>query len=86
MQQNEAGRTQCQDEFRNSSGTTQNLKSPETPKERYRQVTILDLESRLDDIQVVWMQNIGWLVGLLFGWTQKTRETKMLITQNFDMV
>ena len=38
------GRTQCQDEFRNLSGKTQNLKSPETPKERYRQVTILDLD------------------------------------------
>ena len=37
-------KTQCQDEFRNSSGKTQNLKSPETLKERYRQVRILDLD------------------------------------------
>ena len=32
---------------------------------------------------------VGWLVGGLVSWlvgTQKTRETKTLITQNLDMV
>ena len=36
-----------------------------------------------------WKFLVGWLVGRLVCWlvgTQKTRETKMLITQNFDMV
>ena len=65
--------TQCQDEFRNSSGKTQNLKSPETLKERYRQVRILDL----DDIYVVSLQNVGWVVswsvGLLVGWNPKNK-------------
>ena len=37
-------KTQCQNEVRNLSGKTKNLKSLETPKERYRQVTILDLD------------------------------------------
>ena len=65
--------TRCQDEFSNSSGKTRNLKSPETPQKRYRQVRILDL----DDIEVVSMQILAQNITNL-----KIKRVKVLCTKN----